>query len=126
MGYLSIFWKSQNQLYAAVQEVDYDGEVVLTKNGKVVISKEPLLTVLRLLGNSLNPTIFLWKQHGAFRSLVDSQKLAHRQVRTKMIEERQYFETRGAWKKVTGDFDYDGPQKLANLSLVQEKMVGKR
>ena len=25
-----------------------------------------------------------------------------------------------------GYFDYDGPQKLANLSLMWEKMVGKR
>ena len=43
-----------------------------------------------------------------------------------MNEDRQYFEARDAWKKVKGDSDYDGPQKLANLSLMWEKMVGKR
>ena len=42
-----------------------------------------------------------------------------------MIEDRPYLEKRGAWKKVKGDFDYDGPQKLANLSCMWEKMVGK-
>ena len=43
-----------------------------------------------------------------------------------MNEDRPYFEARGAWKKVKGDFDYVGPRKLANLSLMWEKMVGKR
>jgi hypothetical protein len=52
------------KLYSSVWGVDNCGKVVLTKNGKVLISKEPLLTLLRLLGNSLNPTIFLWIQHG--------------------------------------------------------------
>ena len=114
------------KLYVSVWEVNNDGKVVLTKNGKVVISKEHSLTILRLLGNSLDPTIFLWIQHGTSRSLGDAQKLAQRQVWTKMIEGRPYFETRGAWKKVKGDLDHDGPQKLSNLSLVGEKMVGKR
>ena len=70
-------------LYASVWGVDDDGEMVLTKNGKVVISKEPSSTLLRLLGNSLNATIFLWIQHGTSRSLADVQKLVHRQVLTK-------------------------------------------
>ena len=49
--------------------------MVLTKNGKVINSKEPSLMLFRLLGNSLDPTIFLWIQHGTSRSLVDAQKL---------------------------------------------------
>ena len=66
--------------------------------------------VLRLLGNSLDRTIFLWIQHGAARSREDVQKLVHRQVRTEIIEVRPYFETRGAWNKVKGDFNYDEPK----------------
>jgi hypothetical protein len=121
-----IEYEDNLKLYASVWEVNDDGEVVLTKNGMVVISKEPSLTLLRLLGNSLNSTIFLWIQHGTSRSLADAQKLVHRQVMTKLNEDRPYFEARGAWKKVKGDFDYDGPQTLANLSLIWETMVGKR
>jgi hypothetical protein len=98
----------------------------LQKNGKVVISKETSSTLLRLLGNSLDSTIFHWVQDGTSRSLADVQKLVHRQVLTKINEDRPYFEARGTSKKVKGDFDCDGPQKLANLSLVWEKMVGKR
>ena len=65
---------------------------------------------MRLLGNSLESTIFNWIQHG---SLADAQKLAHRQVWTKMNEDRPYFEALGAWKKVKGDFDYVGPPKVS-------------
>ncbi len=36
------------------------------------------------------------------------------------------FESRYAWKKVKGDCDYDGPQKLANRSLMWEKRVAYR
>ena len=43
-----------------------------------------------------------------------------------MNEDRPYFKARGAWKKGKGDSDYDGPQRLANLSLMWEKMVGER
>ncbi len=39
--------------------IDNDGQMVLTTNGKVVISKEPSPMLLRLLGNSLDSTIFL-------------------------------------------------------------------
>ena len=99
------------KLYASVWEVDDVGKMVLTKNGKVVISKKSLSTFLRLLGNSLDSTIFLWIQHGNSRSLADVQKLVHREVLTKMNEDRSYFEARGAWKKVKGEFNYDGPQK---------------
>jgi hypothetical protein len=58
MGNLSIFGIIESEdnlkLFASVWEVDDDDKVVLTKNGKVIISKEPLLTVLRLLENSLD------------------------------------------------------------------------
>ncbi len=74
------------KLYASVWAVDDDGKMVLTKDGKVVISKEPSSTISRLLGNSLNQTIFLWIQHRTSRSLADAQKLVHRQVLTKMNE----------------------------------------
>ena len=85
------------KLYASVWEVDDDGEMVLTKNGKVIISKEPSSMLLRLLGNSLDSTIFLWIQHGTSRSLADVQKLVHRQVLTKMNKDRPYFEARDVW-----------------------------
>jgi hypothetical protein len=43
-----------------------------------------------------------------------------------MNGDRPYFEARCVWKKVKGDFDYDGPRKLANLSLMWRKMAGYR
>ena len=79
--------------------------MVLTRNGKVAISKEPSSTLLRLLGNSLDSTVFIWIQHDTSRSLADAQKLVHRQVLTKMNEDRPYFEATGAWKKVKGESD---------------------
>ena len=63
------------KLYASVWEVDNDGKMVLTKNGKAVISKQPLSTLLRLVGNSLDSTFFLRIQHGTSRSLADAQNL---------------------------------------------------
>ena len=126
VDYLEIIEYEDNlKLYASVWQVDNDCEMVLTRNGKVAICHEPLSTFLRLPGYSLNSAIFLWIQHGTSRSLADAQKLVHRQVLTKMNEDRPYFETRGAWKNVKGDFNYVGPQKLANHSLMWEKMVGK-
>ena len=51
INFLELIESEDNfKLYASVWEVDDDSEVVLTKHGKVVISKEPWLTVLRLLG----------------------------------------------------------------------------
>ena len=101
IDYLEIIESEDNlKLYASVWDVDDDGEMVLTKNGKVVISKEPSSMLLRLLGTSLDSTFFLWIEHGTSRSLADAQKLVHRQVLTKMNEDRQDFEARGAWKKV--------------------------
>ena len=50
IDYLEIIEYEDNlKLYASVWEVDNDGEMVLTKNGKVVISKEPSSMLLRLL-----------------------------------------------------------------------------
>ena len=57
---------------------------------------------------------------------MDAQKLVHRQVLTKMNEEIPYFDARSGWKKFKDDSDYDRPRKLANLSLMWEKIVGKR
>ena len=71
------------KLDASVWQVDDDDEMVLTRNGEVAISKEPSSMLLRLLGNSLDSTVFLWIQYGTSRSLADAQKLVHRQVLTK-------------------------------------------
>jgi len=93
IDFLEIIESEDNlKLYASVWEVDNDGKMVLAKQGKVAISKEPLLMLLRLLGNSLGSTIFLWIQHGTSRSLVGVQKLVHRQFLTKMNEDRPFFE----------------------------------
>ena len=113
------------KLNASVWELNDYVEMVLTMSGKVVISKEPSLMLLRLLGNELDPTIFSLIQHGTTLSLKDAQTHVHRQVLRKMNEDIPYFEARGAWKKVKGDLDYDGPQKLSNFSHVG-KMVGNR
>ena len=81
---------------------------------------------MRLLGNEVDPSIFMLIQHGTTSSLADAQTPIHRQVLRRMNEDRPYIQARGEWKKVKGDLDYDGPRKLANLSLVWEKMVGNR
>ena len=126
IDFLEVIEREELKLYASVWEVDDNGEVVLTRAGKVVISKEPSPTLLRLLGDELDPRIFSLIEHGTTLSLEDAQKDVHRQVLKKMNDDRPYFEARGTWKKVKGDLDYDGPQKLANLSLMWEKMVGNR
>ncbi len=95
------------KLYASGWEVDNYGKMVLTRAGKVIISKEPLPMLLRLLGNELDPTIFSLIQHGTTLSLEDAQTPVHRQVLRKMNEDRPYFEARGTWKKVKGDLDYN-------------------
>ena len=41
-----------------------------------------------------------------------------------MNEDRFFYESRGSWKKVKGDFENDSPRKLADLSLMWEKMTG--
>ncbi len=114
------------KLHASVWEADDNGKMVHTKDGKVVVSKEPLTTLMRPLGNQLDPTIFTLIQHGTPTSLADAQNLVHQHVLTKINGDRPYFEARGSWKKVKSDFDYDGPWKLANLSLMWEKMISYR
>ena len=65
VNYLEIIEYEDNlKLYASVWQVDDDGEMVLTRNGKVTINKEPSSTILRLLGNSFDSTVFLLIQHG--------------------------------------------------------------
>ncbi len=55
VDYLEIIEYEDNlKLYASVWQIDDDGKMVLTRNGKVAISKEPSSTLLRLLGNSLD------------------------------------------------------------------------
>ena len=113
-----------------------DDNKIVTKNGKIIIEGEASPTLMRLLGNQLDRTILLLLQHFSHRNFDDAQKLIRQQVQTKINGDRPYFESRCAWKspfearcawnKVEGDFDYDGPQKLANLSLMWEKMVGYR
>ncbi len=39
------------KLYVSVWEVDKNGQMVRTKDGKIVVSKEPLVTLMRLLEN---------------------------------------------------------------------------
>ena len=71
IDYLEIIEYEDNlKLYASVWEVDNKSKTVLLKYGKVVIRKEPWSMLLRLLGNSLDSTIFLRIQHGTSRSLV--------------------------------------------------------
>ena len=105
------------KLYASVWEINDDGEMVLTKDSKVVISKEPSLMLLRLLGNEVDPSIFMLIQHGTTSSLADAQTHVHTQVLRRMNEDRPYFEARGAWKKVKRDSDYDGPRK-SSVTLI--------
>ena len=57
------------KLCASVWEVDVNGKMVLTRAIKVIISKEPLPMLLRLLGNELDSTIFSLIQHGTTLSL---------------------------------------------------------
>ena len=83
--------------------------MVLTKDSKAVISKEPSSPLLRLLGNEVNPSIFMLIQHGTTSSLADEQTHVHRQVLRRMNEDRPYFEARGAWKEVNSEVDYHGP-----------------
>ncbi len=40
-----------------------------------------------------------------------------------MNEDRSFYESRGSWKKIKGDLENDAPRKLADLSLMWEKMT---
>jgi hypothetical protein len=112
------------KVYASVWEVDDDGELVKTKDGKAVLNKEPSASLLKIMGDLLCRNIFLMVQMGTSRSLAEAHKLARKIVFTKMNEDRSFYESRGSWKKVKGDLETDAPRKLADLSLMWEKMTG--
>ena len=50
------------KVYASVWEVNNNGKIVYTKDGKVVLNKEPSATLLRIMGNQLNALIFVMVQ----------------------------------------------------------------
>ena len=49
---------------ASVWEVNNNGKIVYTKDGKVVLNKEPSATLLRIMGNQLNEAIFMMVERG--------------------------------------------------------------
>ena len=97
------------RVYASVREVNNDGKIVYTTDGKVVLNKEPSATLLRIMGNQLCETIFMWVQMGTSRSLADAHKLARARVFSKMNEDRSFYEARGSRKKVKDDLENDAP-----------------
>ena len=109
------------KVYALVWEVNNNGDIVYTKDGKVVLNKKPSATLLRLMGNQLNEAILMMVERGTSRSLAEAHKLARARVFTKMNEDRSFYESRGSWKKVKGDLENDAPRKLADLSLMWER-----
>ncbi len=125
---LEDFWEGIElkdlKVYASVWEVNSNGEIVYTKDGKVVLNKEPSATLLGIMGNQLNEEIFMMVEKGASQSLAEAHKLARARVFAKMNEDRSFYESRRSWKKVKGDLENDAPQKLADLSLMWEKMTG--
>ena len=60
MDYLQLIESKDLKVYASVWEVNNNGEIVYTKDGKVVLNKEPSATLLRIMGNQLCKTIFMW------------------------------------------------------------------
>ena len=52
------------KVYALVWEVNNNGKIVYTKDGKVVLNKEPSATLLRIMGNQLNKAIFMMVEMG--------------------------------------------------------------
>ena len=123
------------KLFASFWEMTDDNKIV-RKNGKIIIEGEASPTLMRLLGNQLDRTILLLLQHSSHRNFDNANKRTRQLVQTKINGDRPYFESRCAWKQAfqarcpwdedMGDFDYDGSHKLANLSLMWEKMVGYR
>ena len=103
--------KDSLKVCALVWEVDNNGKIVYTKDGEVVLNKEPLATLLRIMGNQLNITIFMMVQMGTSSSLAEAHKLARQKVFTKMNEDRSFYQSRGSWKKVKGDLGNDAPRK---------------
>ena len=47
------------KVYASVWEVNNNGKIVYTKDGKVVLNKESSAMLLRIMGNQLNKAIFM-------------------------------------------------------------------
>ena len=78
--------KDSLKVYASVWEVNNNGKIVFTKDGKVVLNKEPSATLLRIMGNQLSKTIFVMVQMGTSQSLAEAHKLACERVFTKMNE----------------------------------------
>ena len=83
-GHLVNFWEGIEskdlKVYASVWEVKNNGEIVYTKDGKVVLNKEPSATLLRIMENQLSNTIFMLVQRGTSRSLAEAHKLARARV----------------------------------------------
>ncbi len=57
------------KVYALVWEVNNNGEIVYTKDGKVVLNNEPSAMLLRMMGNQMNEAIFMMVERGTSRSL---------------------------------------------------------
>ena len=47
------------KVYASVWEVNNNDKIVYTKDGKLVLNKEPSAMLLRIMGNQLNKAIFM-------------------------------------------------------------------
>ena len=68
------------KVYASVWEVNDNGKIVYTKDGKVVLSKEPSAMLLGIMGNQLNEAIFMMVERVTSQSLVEAHKLARTRV----------------------------------------------
>ena len=91
-GHLVDFWEGIEskdlKVYASVWEVNNNGEIVCTKDGKVVLNKEPSATLLRIMENQLSDTIFMLVQIRTSRSLAEAHKLARARDFSEMNEDR--------------------------------------
>ena len=70
-------------LFASVWKADDEGKMVITRDGKIIIGKEPSSMLMRLLGNQLDQTILLLMQCVTSTSLDDAEYLVRQQVRPK-------------------------------------------
>ena len=80
------------KVYASVWEVNNNSKIVYTKDGKVVINKEPSVTLLRIMEDQLNKSIFMMVQMGTSQSLAEAHKLARARVFAKMNEDRSFYD----------------------------------
>ncbi len=64
VDYLELIESKDLKIYASVWEVNDNGELVYTKDGKVVLYNEPSAMLLRIMGNQLCETIFILVQRG--------------------------------------------------------------